>query len=87
MRKVSVVVATFNQSRYVLACLDSLWFQDYPEVEIIVINDGSTDNTHEVLEEYQYRLNNDRVSYAGYYDEKDNSVQRVFHDRISLHFY
>lgn len=81
MQKVSVIVPTYNQSRYLLACLDSLWFQDYQDIEIMVINDGSTDNTHEALKAYQDRLNNDRVSYAGYYDEKDDSVQRVFHDR------
>jgi glycosyltransferase involved in cell wall biosynthesis len=81
MQKVSIVVPTYNQSRYLPACLDSLWFQDYPEVEIIVINDGSTDDTHEVLDEYQYRLNNDCVSYASYYDDNDNSVQRTFHER------
>jgi glycosyltransferase involved in cell wall biosynthesis len=81
MNRVSVVVPTYNQSQYLPACLDSLWFQDYKDIEIIVINDGSTDDTHEVLKTYQTRLKNDRVSYAGYYDETDESVQRVFHER------
>ena len=81
MNRVSVVVPTYNQSQYLPACLDSLWFQDYQEIEIIVINDGSTDNTHEVLENYQNRINNEQVSYASYYDENNDSVQRVYHER------
>jgi glycosyltransferase involved in cell wall biosynthesis len=81
MNRVSVVVPTYNQSQYLPACLDSLWFQDYKDIEIIVINDGSTDDTQEALKRYQTRLKNDSVSYAGYYDETDDSVQRVFHER------
>ena len=81
MNRVSVVVPTYNQSKYLPACLDSLWFQDYKNIEIIVINDGSTDSTHEVLENYQTRLNSEQVSYASYYDETNDSVQRTFHQR------
>jgi glycosyltransferase involved in cell wall biosynthesis len=81
MSKVSVVVATYNQSRYLSACLDSIWFQDYSNVEIIVINDGSTDDTHSVLQRYQTRLNNDLASYAGGYNETDDSIQRIVHKR------
>jgi len=81
MNRVSVVVPTYNQSQYLPACLDSLWFQDYEDIEIIVVNDGSTDDTHEVLNKYQIRLNNERVSYASNYDETNDSVQRVFHER------
>lgn len=33
---ISVVVPTYNQAEYLGACLDSIWFQDYPNIEIIV---------------------------------------------------
>jgi glycosyltransferase involved in cell wall biosynthesis len=81
MNRVSVIVPTYNQSQYLPACIDSLWFQDYSDIEIIVINDGSSDDTLEVLKKYQQRISNERVSYASYYDEANDSVQRVHHDR------
>lgn len=48
--KASVVVATYNGGRTLGACLQSLQNLDYPDYEIIVVDDGSTDNTAEILE-------------------------------------
>lgn len=49
---VSVVVPTFNHEKYVLECIESILSQDYPNIELIVINDGSTDGTDEKLRGY-----------------------------------
>jgi len=49
---VSVVTATYNMSRYLAETLDSILAQDYPQLESIVIDDGSTDDTFRVLERY-----------------------------------
>lgn len=46
--KVSVVVATYNGARTLNACLDSLQRLNYPDYEVIVIDDGSTDATPEI---------------------------------------
>ena len=81
MKKVSVIVPTYNQSSYLPTCLDSIWFQDYDDIEIIVVNDGSTDDTVEVLERYQGGLVNDQVSYASFFDEEKDELKRCFHDR------
>lgn len=53
---VSIVTPTFNQSRYVRETIESVLCQDYPNIEYIVIDDGSTDDTQDVLAEYQGRL-------------------------------
>ncbi|MBK9400935.1 MAG: glycosyltransferase [Bacteroidetes bacterium] len=45
----SVVIPTYNRSAFILKSLDSVFQQDYTNFEIIVVNDGSTDNTLEVL--------------------------------------
>lgn len=46
--KVSVVVATYNGSRTLKNCLDSLMRQNYPDYEVILVDDGSTDSTPEI---------------------------------------
>lgn len=43
--KVSVIVPTYNEERVITDCLNSLFQQSYKDLEIIVVNDGSTDNT------------------------------------------
>ncbi len=49
---VSVLIGTYNRSNLVHRCLDSILNQNYENIEIIIVNDTSTDNTIEVLEEY-----------------------------------
>lgn len=50
---VSVVTATYNMGKYVGLAVESVLAQDYPAIEIIVVDDGSTDNTSEVLSKYR----------------------------------
>lgn len=49
---VSVVTATYNMAGYIAETLDSILGQNYPHLESIVIDDGSTDNTMDILEPY-----------------------------------
>jgi cellulose synthase/poly-beta-1,6-N-acetylglucosamine synthase-like glycosyltransferase len=50
--KVSVILPARNEGRYIARCLDSLLEQDYPNFEIIAINDSSTDRTGEIIKAY-----------------------------------
>lgn len=50
--KISVVVPAYNTGRWLPRCLDSLLNQTYENLEVIVVNDGSTDDTREILEDY-----------------------------------
>jgi chlorobactene glucosyltransferase len=50
--KVSVILPARNEGHYVARCLDSLLGQDYPNFEIIAINDSSTDETGEIMKAY-----------------------------------
>ena len=52
--KVSVVVATYNGSRTLANCLESLKRLNYPDYEVIVIDDGSRDRTPEIAKEFSY---------------------------------
>ena len=50
--KVSVILPARNEGRYIARCLDSLLGQDYPNFEIIAINDSSSDGTGEIIKAY-----------------------------------
>lgn len=56
--KVSVIVAVYNAEKFIEKCMDSIVSQTLKEIEIIVMNDGSTDNTKEKLKKYE---RNERV--------------------------
>jgi GT2 family glycosyltransferase len=56
--KISVVVCTYNGARTLRQCLSALAALDYPDYEVIVINDGSTDGTADIARDYPVRLIN-----------------------------
>ena len=49
MPTVSVIIPTYNRSNFILETLESVFAQTYSDYEIIVINDGSTDDTEDIL--------------------------------------
>lgn len=49
---ISILVPVYNVSKYLRQCLDSLVNQTIKDIEIICVDDGSTDSSHEILEEY-----------------------------------
>src|SRR5437764_14102134 len=53
---VSIVIPSYNHARYLAAAIDSVLAQDYPRVELMVIDDGSTDGSSAVLERYRGRF-------------------------------
>ena len=55
MINVSVIIPAFNAELYIRNCLDSILLQDYREIEIIVVDDGSTDSTSQICLHYQQK--------------------------------
>lgn len=53
---VSIVVPSYNHARYLREAIDSILAQDYPTIELIVIDDGSTDGSAEILKSYGTRF-------------------------------
>ena len=56
--RISVVVATYNGSRTIADCLDGCTRLKYPDYEVIVVNDGSTDATADIARKFDVRLIN-----------------------------
>ena len=51
--RVSIIVPARNEEKYIRKCVDSLLKQDYPDFQIILVNDESSDKTLEIMKEYK----------------------------------
>jgi len=54
--KVSIIIPVFNAEKFLEECLISAINQTYPDIEIIAVNDGSTDNSLEILNKYSNKI-------------------------------
>lgn len=61
MAKVSVIVPVYNGKKYINKCVNSILRQTFKDIEIILVDDGSTDNTLNILKEYEKRFPNVKV--------------------------
>lgn len=55
-KKVSVIIPTYNGELFIEECLESVINQSYPSIEIIVVDDASTDSTKEILKKYGAKI-------------------------------
>lgn len=53
--KISIIIPVYNEERYLAPCLDSVLAQSYEDIEIILVDDGSTDRSWTIGEEYKSR--------------------------------
>lgn len=74
---ISIIIPVYNVSKYLRACLDSVINQTYKDLEIICINDGSTDDSLEILKEYADKDN--RIIII---DKKNAGVSAARNDGI-----
>lgn len=70
MPKVSVIIPTYNCKEYVTIATESVLAQTFKDYELIVVDDGSTDETSQVLEQYE-----DRITYI-YQENRERSAAR-----------
>ena len=72
--KISVIIPTHNRAHLIGRSIQSVFNQTYQDFEIIVVDDGSTDNTSEVIKKYQKKDN--RIKYIRHEKNKGGSAAR-----------
>ena len=58
MFRVSIIVPVYNVQNYLPKCLDKLFIQKEDNMEVVLVNDGSTDNSFAICEEYAQKYSN-----------------------------
>lgn len=86
MPLISVIVPVYNTSKYLHKCLESILNQTYNNIEIIVVNDGSTDNSEKIIKEYVKKFPN-KVKYyskenGGLSDARNYGVEKATSDYL-----
>ena len=58
--KFSIIVPVYNTEKYVKRCLDSIMNQTFTDFEVIIVNDGSTDDSKDIIAKYPYKVINQK---------------------------
>ena len=56
--KISIIIPVYNTSKYLKKCLNSVINQTYKNYNVIIVNDGSTDNSLDIIKEYIKKSSN-----------------------------
>ncbi len=81
---ISVIVAAYNQADYIAACLESVFSQIYPNYEIIVVDDGSTDRTPDILSGYGDRIKVIRQNNGGRSSTRNRGLKAASYDWVAF---
>ena len=88
MKKVSIIVPVYNVEKYLAKCLDSLVNQTLEDLEIIVVDDGSRDNSKQIIDEFQTKYPDKIKSFVkengGLSDARNFGLDRAGGDYIGF---
>jgi glycosyltransferase involved in cell wall biosynthesis len=74
---ISVIIPTYNHARYIAEALESVFAQTFKDYEVIVVDDGSTDNTQAVLQPYMERIRYVRKEHRGYGAARNRGISEA----------
>ena len=74
---VSLLSPTYNGAAYIRAFLDSVCEQSYPNIELIIVDDGSTDTTAKIIEEYRAKFESRNFSLVYAYQENRGQAAAI----------
>ncbi len=90
MKKISVIIPVYNTGKYIKKCLDSIFNQTMKNIEIIIINDGSTDDSEKIIHDWidQHKTNMEiryfKKENSGLSDARNYGVNKATGDYISF---
>lgn len=85
--KVSIIVPIYNTAKYLPKCLDSIVNQTYHNLEIILVNDGSTDNSSQIIQQYAKKDSRIQIinqKNAGQSAARNSGIQKATGKYISF---
>jgi len=71
MKKVSILIPTYNDSKLITRTLDSVIESNYDNIEVLICDDGSTDDTKEVIDKYIKEKDKKNIIKYFYQDNAD----------------
>lgn len=80
---ISIIIPAYNHSLYIENCLDSIINQTYENIELIILNDGSTDDTNEKILNYENKLNN-RFKRYKYINKENEGICKTLNLGLSI---
>ena len=88
MAKISIIIPVYNAEKYIRKCLDSILEQSFNDIEVIIVNDGSTDKSESIINEYLTKYD-DKVKYyskpnTGVADTRNYAIERATGDYITF---
>lgn len=87
MPLISIIIPAYNIENYIAKCLDSLLKQTYKNLEIIVVDDGSSDNTGKIIDDYVSKYENIKVIHkknAGVSEARNSGIDVANGDYIGF---
>jgi len=84
---ISVIVPVYNVENYLIKCLESLVYQTLKDIELICVNDGSTDGSLAILEDYQKKFSQVKVytkSNGGLSDARNYGLKHAVGEYIAF---
>lgn len=85
--KISVIVPVYNVEKYLRKCLDSIVSQTFSDIEVIVVNDGTTDNSQKIIEEYEKKYSFVKgyiKENGGLSDARNYGIERASGDYLAF---
>lgn len=91
-RKINIVLLTYNRSHFLKKCIDSVLSQTYIDFNFVIINNGSTDSTEEIIDSYKdLRITNVKVeknskeTISKAFEYTNSEYLAIIHDDDMLH--
>lgn len=87
MSRISVLIPTYNAEQYIEKCIESVLVQSFPDLEIICINDGSTDGSKEIIDRYatkDCRIRTIHKANSGYGHSMNIGLKSATGDYIAI---